>query len=86
MKTLLRPVLVLPRPPRLFLSLCNRPTTVNSQKPMYYLMLVLCGSPGLLFLSLFVVHLGRMGIYFVVSQRNGTRYLRSPSQNGILTS
>ena len=50
---------------------------------MYYTMLVLCGSPGLLVLSLFVVHLG---IYFDVSQRNGTRYLRSPSQNGILAS
>ena len=53
---------------------------------MYYLMLVLCGSPVLLVLSLFVVYLGRMRIYFDVSQRNGTRYLRSPSQNSTLTS
>ena len=55
-------------------------------KMMYYLMLVLCGPPGLLVLSLFVVHLGRMGIYFDVSQRNGTPYLCSPSQNSILIS
>ena len=37
--------MVLPRL-RLFLSLCNRPTTVNSRKVMYYLMLMFCGSPG----------------------------------------
>ena len=74
------PCVVLPRHLRLFLSLCNRPTTVNSRKMMYYLMLVLCGSPRLLVLSLFVIHLGRMGIYFDVSQRNGTPYLRSHCQ------